>query len=278
MCKSITLLHCTLCFLRKRQQCLTSSQQQTKKEAIVEDTVNSGLSTAKTNGTVTTSKAVIDGYTDLLESITDQDAHHLVKLHQNNGSSSDGDIRPRTATSDSLCSVTSTDADTNTKLISGATENSKADETAKVQEADLPLHEIPQYINITDHSSPKKECKHSWFSFRSKKKSKKNETKAPTAELSNPVFDEKDVSEEQTDSINEVTDGAKEKLSHTDTINKASNCEHTKEEASYDEVAKVAVDEKVPTHNSTMLEHTQSTSVDSKPQETINSNHENTSN
>lgn len=212
--------------------------QATKKQD-VEDGVNSEPSD-KTNNT-SAAKAVSNDYIELLESITDANAQQCTKPHQNHES-----VDERVS-SGSSCSVSSGYVNAIDPAL-GISEGKKKASNGKAQETDLPSQEVAQYSKISETPSPKKESKHSWFSFRSKSKSK-NETKSksPQVDHGNSTFDQKQDNNEETQYANvvksevkEVVDNTEEESGYTDVIKDAS--QDTSETAGYLELPNTTVD------------------------------------
>ena len=244
--------------------------------------MDSGAS-AKTDNTSIAPKAVPNQYTELLASITDKDAQPYAEVHHNNGGMAvNGSTR---AASNSPCSVTSDDAhDKINPALGISEEKEKATIEEKerttnstIQETDLPSQEAPQYINVSDKSTPKKESKHSWFSFRSRKKSKSEETKAAQSDHGNPLFDQKEGDNEETgyvDIVIEQTDNTAETSGYIDVVREAP--QDTKEEPGYTNVANTT--EEVPGYGNISLELTHSKTTDTSSNsitQTFNSNEEN---
>lgn len=176
-------------------------------------------------------KAVSNEYAELMESITDKNCQYA-KLRRNNESASNTNARD---SSGSSCSVTSGYAnDINPALgILEKTANGKSQETG-----------LPSQEATSEKSTPKKDSKYSWFSFRSKKKSK-SEAKSPNADhIDNPVFDQKQVSKQETGYVNvekEVIDNTEEESGYTNVIRDTTQA--TIEPPGYDNVAKTGTPE-----------------------------------
>ena len=243
-----------------------------------EDTMDSGAS-AKTDNTP---KAEPNQYTELLASITDKDIQPYAALHQNNGGVANGNTR---AASNSPCSVTSDDAKENINPALGISEEKEKatieeKEKTKDNETDHPSQETPGYVNVSDKSTPKKESKHSWFSFRSRKKSKSAETKTAQSDNSNPLFDQKEVDSEETgyvDVVVEQLDNTAEVSGYTEVIKETP--QDTKEEPGYSNVTKSGVDsEEVPGYGNISLELSHANITDASSNsvtQTVHTNEEN---
>ena len=238
------------------------------------DGVDSGLP-----DNTSTAKASSNDYTELGESITDKNCHQYAKLHQNNGSMSNANARD---SSGSSCSVTSAYAnDINPALgILEKTANGKSQETG-----------LPSQEAAPEKSTPKKDSKHSWFSFRSKRKSQ-SEAKSPNADhIVNPLYDQNQVSKQETGYVNEekaVTDNIEEESGYTDVIRDTlqvtielpghDNIAKTGT-PEYDDVAKITTvaAEEVPAYGNIAvdLSHTTLVAAHDNPQATSNSSEEN---
>ena len=225
--------------------------------------------------TTKTSRAVPNEYTELQESITEKDAHqYAAVLHQNDGTAR--------AASNSPCSVTSADAKENMNPTLRVTKATITN--GLVQEIDLPLQEVPQYVNTSDKSTPKKESKHSWFSFHSRKKSKSDEKKTAQSDHDNqeldhssPVFDQEVDKGEETgyvDVVIEKTDDTAEVTGYASVTREAT--QDMKEESGYSNTTKTTADtaEEVPGYGNISLELSQAKTTDnnSSVTETVEEN------
>ena len=260
-------------YIRRRKHTLKTIAQATKKL----DVEDPGLS-----DNTSTNKAVSNDYADSMEiSITDKNCQQYAKLHQNNGSASNTNGRDLRESSGSSCSVTSAYAnDINPALgILEKTANNKSQGTS-----------LPTQGAASEKSTPKKESKHSWFSLRSKRKSK-NEGKSPDAgQIDNPLFDQKHVGKEETGYANvekEVTDNREEESGYTEVIRDA--LQATNEPPAPDNTAKTeapecsnvtkttADAEELPGYGNVTvdLSHTTLAVAHDNPQTTSNSSEEN---
>lgn len=243
-----------------------------------EDTMDSGASAKRDS----TPKAEPNQYTELLASITEKDVQPYATLHPNDGGMANGNTR---AASNSPCSVTSDDANENINPALGISEEKEKatieeKEKAKDSETDFPSQETPGYVNVSNKSTPKKESKHSWFSFRSRKKSKSEETKTAQSDNANPLFDQKDVDSEETgyvDVVVERLDNTAEVSGYTEVIREAP--QDTKEESGYSNITKSAVNtEEVPGYGNISLELSNAKITDNSSNsitQTVHTNEEN---
>ena len=243
-----------------------------------EDTMDSGAS-AKPDSTP---KAVPNQYKELLVSITDKDVQPYAEVHQNNGGLGVANGNTR-AVSNSPCSVTSVDANEKINPALGISEEKEKatieeKEKAKDTETDHPSsQETSGYVNVPDKSTPKKESKHSWFSFRSRKKSKSGETKTAQSDNNNPVFDQKEVDSEETgyvDIVVEQLDNTAEVSGYAEVVREAQD---TKEEPGYSNVTKTDTEE-VPGYGNITLELSDAKITDNSNNsitQTVHTNEEN---
>ena len=272
-------------FLRNRRKIQRDLTVKAMKEEDAGDTMDSGAS-AKRDNTQAVPKAVPNQYTELLASITSNSAQQYAEVHQNNGSAANGNTR---AASNSPCSVTSDDAhDTINPALGISEDKEKAtiEEKEKstnsiAQETDIPSQEAPQYVIVSDKSTPKKESKHSWFSFRSRKKSKSEETKEAQSDHTNPLFDQQEDNKEEVgyvDVVIEQRDNTAEVSGYTEVAREAP--QDTQGKPGYSNVTKTTVDtEEVPSYGTSELVHAKTTnnnnSSSSSVTQTVNSNEEN---